>query len=465
MSGKIYSIMIPSFNRQRWILLFGDVVLILVATQISSWIRTGQLFNVLEIHTGASVLTLLLYLVMLYIFDMYNIGRAFRSGDAIVRIVAAVGVTGIFSAAIFYLLPDWKYGRGILLIQMVLVWGLLTGWRWVYPWMFSVAVRRKDVLILGAGHCGTTICRLLESRISPYRVVGFLDDDPAKQGKVMGSPIVVGTIDRLKETASKLRVNTAILAITKDRPSGLVSRVLDARSNGITILEMPAVYEGLAMRVPVEHIYDQRLFPVDGSGLYSKEYMQKVRRLADFGLSALFLLAMLPVIAFIALIIRLDSPGPTFFKQKRVGKDGRIFTLWKFRSMRQDAEENGAVWAVKNDDRVTRVGRWIRLLRIDEIPQLYNVLRGEMSLIGPRPERPEFVRELEKQIPYYNIRHAVRPGITGWAQVNYRYGASVKDARNKLEYDLYYIKNRSLLLDTKIILKTIGVVLFGQGAR
>ena len=281
----------------------------------------------------------------------------------------------------------------------------------------------------------------------------------------MGSPAVVGTIDRLKETASKLRVNTAILAITKDRPSGLVSRVLDARSNGITILEMPAVYEGLAMRVPVEHIYDQRLFPVDGSGLYSKEYMQKVRRLADFGLSALFLLAMLPVIAFIALIIRLDSPGPTFFKQKRVGKDGRIFTLWKFRSMRQDAEENGAVWAVKNDDRVTRVGRWIRLLRIDEIPQLYNVLRGEMSLIGPRPERPEFVRELEKQIPYYNIRHAVRPGITGWAQVNYRYGASVKDARNKLEYDLYYIKNRSLLLDTKIILKTIGVVLFGQGAR
>ncbi len=158
-------------------------------------------------------------------------------------------------------------------------------------------------------------------------------------------------------------------------------------------------------------------------------------------------------------------PEPLHKEFKRVGKDGRIFTLWKFRSMRQNAEENGAVWATKGDDRVTRAGRWIRLLRIDEIPQLYNVFRGEMSMIGPRPERPEFVRELEKQIPYYNIRHAVRPGITGWAQVNYRYGASVKDALRKLEYDLYYIKNRSLLLDIKIILKTIGVVLFGQGAR
>ena len=148
-----------------------------------------------------------------------------------------------------------------------------------------------------------------------------------------------------------------------------------------------------------------------------------------------------------------------------MGKGGNIFTAWKFRSMRHNAEENGAVWAEKNDLRVTRVGKWIRISRIDEIPQLYNVFRGEMSLIGPRPERLEFVKELEKQLPYYGIRHSVRPGITGWAQVNYRYGASVEDALNKLEYDLYYIKNMSLLLDFQIILKTIGVVLLGQGAR
>jgi exopolysaccharide biosynthesis polyprenyl glycosylphosphotransferase len=203
----------------------------------------------------------------------------------------------------------------------------------------------------------------------------------------------------------------------------------------------------------------------DGFFLLTKEYIQKIKRLIDFGLSSFILLITSPVIAITALAIRLDSSGPVFFRQERVGKDGNIFTLWKFRSMYENAECNGAVWAEKNDSRITRVGKWIRLLRIDEIPQLWNVFRGEMSLIGPRPERPEFVKELEKQIPYYSTRHAVRPGITGWAQVNYPYGASVEDALIKLEYDLYYIKNMSILLDIKIMLKTIGVVLLGTGAR
>ena len=457
--------MIPSFNRQRWILLFGDVALILLATQLSPWLRIGRPFNVFDIHTGASAFTLLLYLVMLYIFDMYNTGRAFRSADAALRIAVAVGVAGIFSAFLFYSLPSWKYGRGILLIQIVMVWGFLTGWRRVYSWIFSIAVGKKDLLILGAGDCGTALCRLLEAEFSPYRVVGFLDDDPAKQGKVMGSPKVIGPTERFKEIASKMRVNTAILAITHDRPSGLISRILEARLNGMTIMEMPTVYEVLTKRVPVEHIYDQWLLFTDGFYLVSKEYMQKVKRLIDFVISALLLLGTLPITALSALAIRFDSPGPVFFKQERVGKNGMVFVLWKFRSMREDAEQNGAVWAEKVDPRVTHVGKWIRLLRIDEIPQLYNVFRGEMSLIGPRPERPEFIQELEKQIPYYGIRHSVRPGITGWAQVNYRYGASIEDALRKLEYDLYYLKNMSLFLDLKIILKTIGVVLFGQGAR
>jgi sugar transferase (PEP-CTERM system associated) len=392
-------------------------------------------------------------------------GRAFRSGDTALRTAVAVGVAGIFSAFFFYSLSSWKYGRGILLIQVLLVWGFLAGWRWVYSWIFSITVHKKDVLILGAGRCGTVLGNLLEAEFSPYRVVGFLDDDPAKQGKVMGSPKVIGPTDRFKEIASKMGVNTAILAITHDRPSGLISRILGARLNGMTILEMPTVYEVLAKRVPVEHIYDQWLLFTDGFYLVSREYVQKVKRLIDFAVSALLLLGTMPVMALSALAIRLDSPGPVFFKQERVGKDGLVFVLWKFRSMRQNAEENGAVWAEKVDPRVTRVGKWIRLLRIDEIPQLYNVFRGEMSLIGPRPERPEFIQELEKQIPYYGIRHSVRPGITGWAQVNYRYGASVEDALRKLEYDLYYIKNMSLFLDFRIILKTIGVVLFGQGAR
>ncbi|MBW1703193.1 MAG: exopolysaccharide biosynthesis polyprenyl glycosylphosphotransferase [Deltaproteobacteria bacterium] len=190
-----------------------------------------------------------------------------------------------------------------------------------------------------------------------------------------------------------------------------------------------------------------------------------MKRLIDLSISALIIIITLPLLAVTALAIRLDSPGPVFFKQQRVGKGGKVFSVWKFRSMYKDAEQNGAVWADKSDPRVTRVGRVIRFLRIDELPQLWNIFRGEMSLIGPRPERPEFVRELTASIPYYDIRHSVSPGITGWAQVNYPYGASVEDALHKLEYDVYYIKNMSLFLDFKIFIRTIGVVLFGQGAR
>jgi exopolysaccharide biosynthesis polyprenyl glycosylphosphotransferase len=260
-------------------------------------------------------------------------------------------------------------------------------------------------------------------------------------------------------------VKTVIVAITHNRPKRLIQAILEAKLRGINIVEMPTVFERLTKRVPVAHIHDEWLLFAGGFYLISKEYLRKVKRLIDLAFSSVFLTVSLPVLGITALAIRLDSKGPVFYKQKRLGKNGLEFTLWKFRSMVANAEENGAVWARKNDGRVTRVGKVIRLVRIDEIPQLFNVLRGEMSLIGPRPERLNFVKELEAKVPYYTLRHTVRPGITGWAQVNYRYGASVEDAIHKLEYDLYYIKNMSLLLDLKILLKTIGVVIFGQGAR
>jgi len=320
-------------------------------------------------------------------------------------------------------------------------------------------------LIIGAGRSGIAMSELVENSVSPYRVVGFLDDDPVKQGQMIGSPKVIGTTDQLIEVASKRKLDTTILAINYNRPPGLINSILKARLRGITILEMPTLFEQLTRRIPVEHIYDEWLLFTQGFYLISKQYLQRIKRLIDLGISLLVLLISLPIIAVAALAILLGSPGPILFQQDRVGKNDRIFTLWKLRTMKQGAETNGPVWAEKNDHRVTWMGKWLRLLRIDELPQLYNVLRGEMSLIGPRPERPTFVKDLEAQIPYYSVRHTVRPGITGWAQVNYRYGASVKDAIRKLEYDLYYIKNMSLILDLKIMLRTIGVVIFGQGAR
>ncbi len=228
---------------------------------------------------------------------------------------------------------------------------------------------------------------------------------------------------------------------------------------------MPTVFERLTGRVPVEHIEDQWLLFEDGFYLLSKEYMRKLKRLMDILVSGIVLLWTAPLMALTALAIRLESPGPIFFRQQRVGSKETLFTVLKFRSMCAHAEQNGAQWAEEGDSRVTRVGRWIRLFHIDELPQIWNVFKGDMSFVGPRPERPEFVRELEQSIPYYYIRHAVQPGITGWAQVNYRYGASKEDSMRKLEYDLYYIKNMSLLLDLKIFLRTIGVVLLREGSR
>jgi len=457
--------MIPSFTPRRKLLFCGDLVLILTATQLAPWVRYGKFFPIFHVHTGASTFTLLLCLTMLYIFDLYNLRRTFALKDTPLRTAIAVTFVFVCSTLIFYSLPSWRFGRGILLIQMILAWTLLTGWRFLFSFIFRIATEKKDVLVLGAGHCGMTLCRLLNGPLSPYRVVGFLDDDPLKQEKFVGCAKVMGFTHQLGEFAASLGIKTAILAIAKNRPSSLIKQLLEFRLKGIAILDMPAVYEQLTRRIPVEHIRDEWVIFAAGFYLVTNDYIQKIKRLIDFGVSSLLLLVTLPLMAMTALAIRLDSAGPTFFKQARVGKDDQVFKLWKFRSMHSNAEENGAVWAGEKDPRITRVGKWIRLLRIDELPQIINVFRGEMSLIGPRPERPEFIKDLGEKIPYYYLRHSVRPGITGWAQVNYRYGASVEDARFKLEYDLYYIKNMSLILDLKILLRTIGVVLFGQGAR
>jgi len=457
--------MIPLFKRKRRLLLIGDVVLILLSTYLSPLIRLGHDINIFTYHTGASLITIVLYIVILYIFDLYNIDRSFRSVDTALKVATAVAVAGIISSFLFYSLPNWKFGRGIFFIQIVLVWSLLLGWRWLCSLVFHSSTGEKSILIIGAGRSGIAMSELVENSVSPYRVVGFLDDDPVKQGQMIGSPKVIGTTDQLIEVASKRKLDTTILAINYNRPPGLINSILKARLRGITILEMPTLFEQLTRRIPVEHIYDEWLLFTQGFYLISKQYLQRIKRLIDLGISLLVLLISLPIIAVAALAILLGSPGPILFQQDRVGKNDRIFTLWKLRTMKQGAETNGPVWAEKNDHRVTWMGKWLRLLRIDELPQLYNVLRGEMSLIGPRPERPTFVKDLEAQIPYYSVRHTVRPGITGWAQVNYRYGASVKDAIRKLEYDLYYIKNMSLILDLKIMLRTIGVVIFGQGAR
>lgn len=450
--------------KQRVLLFFGDLLFIVLADLFSAWIRFGFPINALAFYTRACTVTLLVYPATLYVFDLYNMERSFRPWERTYRSALAVLLAGALSMIIFYFLPHGRYGRGIMALQMVAAWILLTGWRWTYSVLFQSTIRKVPALILGAGSCGKAIYELLVSPFSPYEVRGFLDDDPTKVGTTR-SARVIGTCRQLKELSATVGAEAAILAIPENRSPELIRYILDAKLEGIQIREMADVYEELTGRIPVRYIVDQWLLFADGFYLLHKDYVQKLKRLLDLSLSALFLFFAAPLIALTTLAIRIDSPGPVFYKQERVGKGHKTFSIYKFRSMRENAEASGAQWAAEKDSRVTRVGRYLRLSHIDEIPQMWNVFKGDMSLVGPRPERPEFVRLLEEKVPYYFARHSVRPGITGWAQVSYRYGASVEDAACKLESDLYYIKNMSLFLDIKIMLRTIGVVFLADGSR
>jgi len=454
-----------TLNIKYWLLFLGDITAIMVSIKFSQWIRFGRYYDIFSVETGASFFAFMFYLAVLYIFDLYNVRRIHLSMNMVMRTAIAVGVSGVTLALLFYSLPQWQFGRGVFLIQMASSWVLFVIWRYAFSLFFLEGADQEPVLIIGAGKSGRDLFQLLNVGYSPYKVIGFLDDDAKKKDHDTKLPKILGPVSQLQTIAELKDVHLVVLAITRNRSPVLIRNILAARLNGIEVLDAPSLYEGLTGSIPVNHIHDGWLLFADGFNLISKKYIRQIKRLSDFWASILLLILAAPLMLLIAVTIKLESRGPVIFKQDRVGFNGIIFKIFKFRSMVLEAEKEGAVWALEKDPRVTHVGHVIRRLRLDELPQLLNVIRGEMSLIGPRPERPEFVNLLEKKIPYYSVRHHVRPGITGWAQVSYRYGASMEDALRKLEYDLFYIKNMSLFLDMSIVLKTIGVVIFGQGAR
>jgi len=276
-------------------------------------------------------------------------------------------------------------------------------------------------------------------------------------------PIIIGDFKQISSICKTCQIDRVIVALDERRGSLPLDELLQCRLKGIHVDDGVSFRESLLGKLTVEHLPPSAI--IFSNGFRGVMVYKGIKRGIDVLASLFGAVLFLPLYLFIALAIKLDSRGPVFYKQERVGQDGRLFSLIKFRSMTVDAEKDGPVWAVVNDQRVTRVGRWIRKLRLDEIPQLINVLRGEMSLVGPRPERPFFVRKLEKKIPFYSHRHAVKPGITGWAQILYPYGATQEDAQEKLKYDLYYIKHLSPIMDLRIIAETAKIVLFGRGAR
>jgi sugar transferase (PEP-CTERM system associated) len=305
---------------------------------------------------------------------------------------------------------------------------------------------------------------VLDQRDYPYEIVGFIDDDPAMVGRSIVNPRVIGTPTDILRLVRDQRIDRIVVGLSDRRGKLPIDELLQAKLSGVRVEESETIYERLTGKILLDDLKPSWLIFSDG--FRARRLTRVIKRGIDVLLSLVGVVLAAPFMALTALAVRLESPGPVLYAQERVGEHGAVFTLYKFRSMRADAERAGTpIWAKDNDDRVTRVGRVIRLTRLDELPQLWNVLRGDMSFVGPRPERPFFVEQLAEVIPFYRQRHAVKPGVTGWAQVKYRYGASIEDAREKLRYDLYYIKHMSIVFDLTIVLDTVKVILLGKGAK
>lgn len=331
------------------------------------------------------------------------------------------------------------------------------------PWSKLYSFKRR-VVILGCGQLALEVYHVLVTkRRMTMEVVGFIDREPSQGSSHLGSPQIIGAYEDLSEVVTQFHIHTIAVCVEDRRAVLPVQALLDCKTIGINVIDGHQIYEDESGRLSIDQLRPSAL--IFSSGFKRRVLTMGLKRVVDILIAAIGLVLLVPLCVLIGLIIKIDSSGPVFYRQMRVGLRGQPFMIWKFRSMYNDAEKSGPRWAEKQDARVARVGRILRKLRIDELPQLYNVLRGEMSLVGPRPERPVFVDELRKKIPYYDIRHTVRPGVTGWAQTQFRYGSSAEDSHTKLQYDLYYVKNMTFALDLRILAETTRVVLLGEGAR
>jgi sugar transferase (PEP-CTERM system associated) len=405
-------------------------------------------------------------LLVLYFYDLYDYTVMGNRRELLLRMIQALGIAWMLLALLFYFAPPLMIGRGTSVYSVAIVLVLLLGWRVLIHLLTGHPEIGEKVLIVGAGQAAIdTAEAVLKRRDAGYRLVGFVTEDYESVKTKLPEARVLGTTDDLEEIVRGERVDRIVIAVRERRGTFPTETLLRMSLAGdVSIEECTSFYERVTGQVHLDMLRPSWLI-FAGRGRDTR--LKTVFREAVHRLLALFgLLLSLPIAAVTALLIKLDSKGPIFYRQERLGKNGRKFEVIKFRSMRTDAEANGQpVWATAADDRATRVGRVIRLIRVDEIPQFWNIIKGEMSFVGPRPERPHFVQQLAREVPFYEHRHLVAPGLTGWAQIKYPYGASVEDARQKLQFDLYYIKNQSLALDLVIVFETVKTVLFGRGAR
>ena len=400
----------------------------------------------------------LVVLICSHWFDLYDSAQFDAKGEMYFRLFLVPGLFALFLAVVGYFFPYVLPGNNASLIALVLLTLGLVGWRAAYGWLVQQPFMQEKVYILGTGERAQRLVLGLRQRKElGIDVIGW-------SGNVEGALTRESVAAHLMEIAAAHHVHRVIVAMPDRRGTFPVQELLQLRLNGARIEEATSWLEKISGRIEVEQLYPSWLIFADGFRFSTS--FNLTRRALSTLMAFTLLIVVLPFLPFVILAIKLDSKGPVLYRQRRVGRAGHNFYCYKFRTMRQDAEaDTGPTWADDDDPRITRVGKFLRMARIDEIPQLWCVFKGDMAFVGPRPERPEFVEWLSKEIPYYGVRHAVRPGITGWAQVRYKYGNTVEDAKEKLQYDLFYIKNASLGLDILIMFQTIKIVLLGRGAQ
>ena len=443
------------------VLLLGEALIVWTSFLVAAMVVLRQdTYLVLNYEGGYIKLFIFTAVVLLcsHWFDLYDTSRLNTRGELYFRLLMVPGLLAFVMAGISYFRPDFLLGGGSTPLGLFIVALALFGWRMGYGWLVQLPIMVERVYVVGSGERAQRLVQGL--RQNPEIGVEIA----SWTGKLEGAVTREAVGAHLMEVVKKQRVHRVIVAVPDRRGTIPMEELLELRMKGVKIEEATSWLEKISGKIEVENLYPSWM--VFNEGFRRSAIFIAVRRLFSILISLVGLLLSLPLLPFIMLAIRLDSKGPVFYTQTRMGKSGRLFKVVKFRTMRQDAEfGTGAQWAANNDPRITRVGKFLRISRLDEIPQLWCVLKGDMAFVGPRPERPEFIEMLSKEIPFYGVRHMVRPGVTGWAQIKYKYGSTIEDAREKLQYDLYYIKHASIGLDLVIMFMTVKIVLLGRGAQ
>jgi len=454
------------------ILIAGETMLLVAAVVISSVLIGGpQAWDLVTDNTAFLRVLLIVAVcqVCLHYTDLYDLRTMTTRGELARRLARAIGATSLILGIAYWLFPLLVVRQGVFLLSAALSLALVMLWRSTFDVISSHIAPRERLLLVGTSPAAVVLARELFERRHELgvEIVGFVDPDPTRVGAPVINPGVVGTIDDIPSLTSRMRVDRVVVSLSDERGKMKMDQLLDVRlRSGVLFDHLASVYEEYTGKIALENLRPSWL--IFSTGFRKTHLLIFTKRAFDLVAAVCGLILSLPLTIITAILVKLESPrDPIFYHQERVGLNGAPFTIHKFRTMKSDAEaKTGPVWSAGDSDpRITRVGRFMRKTRLDEIPQLWNVLMGDMSLIGPRPERPSFVEQLTRQIPFYGQRHVVKPGVTGWAQVRYAYGASVEDALEKMQYDLYYVKHMSLMFDLLIALETIKTVVLRRGAK